>query len=40
MMCGEWGGCGKVHGVSGEVCWREGGMWGEEWVGVGKCVRV
>ena len=21
-MCGE--GCGKVYGVSGEVCWREG----------------
>ena len=24
-MCGE--GCGKVYGVSGEVCWREGEGW-------------
>ena len=25
-MCGK--GCGKVYGVSEEVCWREGEEWG------------
>ena len=35
-MCGE--GCGKVYGVSGRVCWREGEGCGERnGGGVGKC---
>ena len=38
-MCGE--GCGRVYGVSREVCWRVGKGCGERnGGGVGKCVRV
>ena len=37
--CGE--GCGRVYGVSGEVCWRVGEGCGERnGGGVGNCVRV
>ena len=36
-----WGGCGKVYGVSGEVCWRVGKGCGEgKGEDVGKCVEV
>ena len=36
-----WGGCGKVYGVSGEVCWRVGKGCGEgNEEDVGKCVEV
>ena len=36
-----WGGCGKVYGVSGEVCWRVGKGCGERnGEDVGKCVEV
>ena len=36
-----WGGCGKVYGVSGEVCWRVGKRCGEgNGEDVGKCVEV
>ena len=36
-----WGGCGKVYGVSGEVCWRVGKGCGEgNGKVVGKCVEV
>ena len=36
-----WGGCGKVYGVSGEVCWRMGKGCGEgNGEDVGKCVEV
>ena len=36
-----WGGCGKVYGVSGEVCWRVGKGCGEgNGEDVGKCVEV
>ena len=31
--CGEW--CGRVHGVSGEVCWGVGGGEGSCGKGVG-----
>ena len=36
-----WGRCGKVYGVSGEVCWRVGKGCGEgNGEDVGKCVEV
>ena len=36
-----WGGCRKVYGVSGEVCWRMGKGCGEgNGEDVGKCVEV
>ena len=36
-----WGGCGKVYGVSGEVCWRVRKGCGEgNGKDVGKCVEV
>ena len=36
-----WGGCGKVYGVSGEMCWRVGKECGKgNGEDVGKCVEV